>query len=111
MLIETPALAGHETIILLWLHEAPESKAELDSVDAGIRCCEAGIGNMHEPHFRAPVVLAAEKMQAQRARSRKVHPRRSRWHLRIAEKRPASDFCIGRQAAAAGKIPFQRKRI
>jgi len=71
MLAEIPALATRETIILLWLREAPESDPHLDGIDSRIWRGEAGTGNMHKPHLRAPVVLAAQKMQSQRARSRK----------------------------------------
>src|SRR5260370_34468538 len=111
MLAELPALAPREPIILLWLREAPESDPHLDGIDSRIWRGEAGTGNMHKPHLRAPVVLAAQKMQSQRARSRKIYPRCSRWHLRIAEKRAASEFHIGCHSAGTSKIPFQPNRV
>src|ERR1700738_3540599 len=98
-------------LFYFWLREAPESKPYLDGVDSRIRRGEAGIGDMHEAHFRAPVVFAAQKMQSESARSRKVHPRGSRRHLGIAEKHAPSELRIGRQAAPPRKIPFQSNRI
>src|SRR4029077_169733 len=92
--IEMPALAARETIILLWLCEAPESNPHLEGIDPRIWRGEAGIGNMHEPHLRAPIVLAAQEMQSQRARSREVYPRGSRRHLRVSEQRAAPEFKI-----------------
>ena len=67
MLLETPAFAAQETIILLRLCEPAEPKPYLDGVDARIWRGQAGIRDMHEAHFRAPVILAPGKMQSQRA--------------------------------------------
>src|SRR4029077_8563990 len=111
VLAEMPALAARETIILLWLREAPESNAYLEGIDPRIRRGYVGIGNMHEPHFRAPVVFAAQKMQSECAGSRKVHSRRPRRDLRVGEKRAACNSNISRHAAPRRKIPLQRERI
>ena len=55
------------------LRKQTESQTHLNRVDARIRPRNAGVGDMHVSHFRAPVIFSAQKMRSQRTTSGEIH--------------------------------------
>src|SRR6266478_9422935 len=106
-----PAVRRPQTIILLLLAEPSEAHSDLNRVDTGVWGAQSGIRNVHEPDLRAPIVLAAQKMQSQRSGCREVHSGRPGRNLRVGEKRTPAKVHIWSHAVARRKIPFQRKGI
>ena len=55
------------------LRKESEADAELHGVNTGVGRYEASIRNMHKAQFRAEIVFAAQKMQADRTTGSEVY--------------------------------------
>src|SRR5216683_1493456 len=93
------------------LREAAEAEAHLDRVDARIRSGQSRVRNVHETDFGAPVVIAAQKVHAQRAAGREIYARGTGRCLFGGEERAAADIYVGSNLATRHKIPLQSKGI
>ncbi len=91
--------------------EPAHAEAELDGVDSGIGRSQAGIGDVYETKFDAPVELVAEDVHSERPAGREIHSGSSSGHLVVGEQGPATEFEVGRDTAASFEVPFQRHGI
>src|SRR5260370_32886012 len=101
-----PAVRRQQTIILLLLAEPSEAHSDLNRVDTGVWGAQSGIRNVHEPHLRAPIVLAAQKMQSQRSGCREVHSGRPWRNLCVGKKSTPAQVQIRSHGAARRKSPL-----
>src|SRR5580698_1892057 len=96
---------------LVRLCKAAKTHTNLKRIDAGIRFDQARVRNMHKAQLDAPVVLATQKMSADRPAGRKVYVGCARRRFFVGEKRSAADIYIGHHVVARHEIPFQREWI
>ena len=91
--------------------EPAKAQPQLERVNSRIQAGEAGVRNMHEADLCAPVVLASQEVQAERAARREVYMGSAGRHVIIREKRAATEFEIGNDLSRLREIPFQREGI
>src|SRR5271157_2486517 len=83
----------------------------LNRVDSRIRAGNPRIRDVHEPHFRRPVVFLAQNMRAQRPARSEIHVRSPLRHFGIGEQRPTFNLKEGLHFFRRRHNPFERKRI
>src|SRR4249920_283172 len=91
--------------------EATEAQPQLERIDPRIQVCERGVGYMHEAKLRAPVVLAAQEMQTQRAARGEIYVRGAGGHVNVCEERATAEFEIRNDLTRLPEIPFQSEGI
>ena len=96
---------------LLFLAEQTKAHSKLNGIDAGIRSCKTGVGNMHVADFRADVVSAAQKVKTQSAARSEINMRCSFGDFRIGKKSAAANLKIGNDAAVRGQRPFESEGV
>src|ERR1700688_1767987 len=94
-----------------WLVEPSKSEPYLNGIDARIRARYSGIGDMQVAHLRAPIISAAQKVNAESAGWGEIDMRSALRHLYVCKKCPASDLYIGHGVSVRSKIPFECKWI
>lgn len=96
---------------LFSLAEPAEAQAELNRIDARIQGRKPRVRNVHEADFRADVVLAAQKVQAQSTAGREIDAGRSFRDSCVGEERAAANFEIGNHAAVSVQGPFESEGV
>src|SRR6202030_20694 len=94
-----------------WLGEPSKSEPYLNGIDAGIRPRYSGIGDMQVAHLRAPIISAAQKVNAKSTGWGEIDMRSALRHLYVCKKCPASDLYIRHGVSVRSKIPFECKWI
>ena len=75
--------------------ESPNAQANLNCIDARIRCRQACIRNMHVAQFDADVMLRAENVHAQCRLIHEIHRIRSRRDIVTREQNATREFQVG----------------
>src|SRR5579859_1658291 len=98
-------------VALMNAREAAETNAQLQGVDARVQVGDAGVRNVHESEFRAPIVFALRYMEAQGPAGSEIDVRRTRWDFDVREQRAAAQFEIRNNFSEPGEIPFQSEGV
>ena len=96
---------------LLFLAEQAKAKTELNRIDAWVRGCQSGVGNVHVTDLRADVVLVAQKVQSHGASAREIDARSTRRNFHIREQCAAADLKVRNNTASRIQRPFESERV
>src|SRR5579864_1574403 len=93
------------------MEEPPQAEHHLNSVDAGIRRTQAGIGDVQVAYCNKRVPMTPEELHAKRGPGSEIDVGGSGRHLLSGEQQATVNFHVGRPAAVALEIPLQNNRI
>src|ERR1700675_3629639 len=95
----------------LWLGEPSKPEPHLNGIDARIWPRYSGVGNMQVANLCAPIIFAAQKVNAESAGGSEIHVRRTLRHFYIGKKCSAPDIYVRYDASVRSKIPCKGKGI